>query len=575
MARLFRKPYTRPLPPDAERITHKGKPAVRFRDRAGKPVIAFLTRNGDRYRGHSPKWYGWVNGTAVPLCTNKTAAELMLAELVKKAEMGQRGICDPFEDHRLRPLAEHLADFRTALEAKGNTPDYVALVLGRLQALADGCGWRTLCDLSASQANEWLTRQRTPGRPAPYLPADRDGLTPRETADLLGVSPAAVRDAVKRHRLAAAGSGKARRFPRATVEALLDRQGQGAGAQTRNYYRAHLRGFGNWLVRDRRLGENPFRHTEAENTTTDRRHDRRELDAEELRRVLFSARDNPRSFRGLSGPDRFHLYATACSTGFRASALASLTPESFDLADNVPTVTLAARHAKNRKTKVQPIPPDLAHLLREYLHGRPAGQPVWGGTWAKDHRGAEMLRADLEAAGIPYAIDGPDGPLFADFHSLRHSYLTLGGRAGIDLRTLQELAGHSTPALTARYSHRRLHDLAGAVEKLPRLLPDDGAGAERAVLRATGTDGAAPKAPVNASAHAYSACSALAVVADRGCDSARLPETPMGGEGKKTTGRNPLVLQGIAAGCDLLRLPDFSEGDGTRTRNHRIDSPVL
>ena len=94
---------------------------------------------------------------------------------------------------------------------------------------------------------------------------------------------------------------------------------------------------------------------------------------------------------------------------------------------------------------MQPLPPDVADLLRDYLRDRPAGQPVWGGTWASDNKGAEMLRGDLEAAGIPYAVEGPDGPLYADFHALRHTYLTLGGRAGIDLRTLQELAGHSTP----------------------------------------------------------------------------------------------------------------------------------
>jgi hypothetical protein len=82
-----------------------------------------------------------------------------------------------------------------------------------------------------------------------------------------------------------------------------------------------------------------------------------------------------------------------------------------------------------------------------------------------------MLRIDLDAAGIPYAVEGPDGPEYADFHALRHSYLTLGGRSGIDLRTLQELAGHSTPMLTARYSHRRLYDLAGAVDQLPPLVP--------------------------------------------------------------------------------------------------------
>src|SRR4029077_8051066 len=121
---------------------------------------------------------------------------------------------------------------------------------------------------------------------------------------------------------------------------------------------------------------------------------------------------------------------------------------------------------------------------------RPAGQPVWGGTWASDNKGAEMLRGDLEAAGIPYAVEGPAGPFCAAFPGLRHPSLTLGGRAGIDLRTLQELAGHSTPTLTARYSHRRLHDLAGAVEKLPSLLPDDRP--EPEVLRATGTEPARP-----------------------------------------------------------------------------------
>jgi hypothetical protein len=84
----------------------------------------------------------------------------------------------------------------------------------------------------------------------------------------------------------------------------------------------------------------------------------------------------------------------------------------------------------------------------------------------------------------------PDGLLFADFHALRHSYLTLGGRAGIDLRTLQELAGHSTPTLTARYSHRRLYDLNAAVEKLPSFLPAAEDGSKAQGLRATGTEGA-------------------------------------------------------------------------------------
>jgi Phage integrase family len=85
-----------------------------------------------------------------------------------------------------------------------------------------------------------------------------------------------------------------------------------------------------------------------------------------------------------------------------------------------------------------------------------------------------MIRLDLEAADIPDAVETADGPRHADFHALRHSYLTLLGRGVVDLRTAQELAGHSTPVLTARYSHRGLNDLAVAVGRLPSLMPAAG-----------------------------------------------------------------------------------------------------
>src|SRR5262249_37054964 len=209
--------------------------------------------------------------------------------------------------------------------------------------------------------------------------------------------------------------------------------------------------------RGRRGPANPSDRRALLNVARARRHARRELAADEMRRLLEVTRASARAFRGLNGLDRAALYLTACGTGFRVRALAGLTPADFDLAGEMPAVVLPARLAKNKKAKVQPLAADVAATLRAYLDGRSRNKPVWPGTWNVD--AAEMLRADLEAAGIPYAVEGPDGPLFADFHALRHTYLTLGGRAGIDLRTLQELAGHSNPNLTARYSHRRLHDL--------------------------------------------------------------------------------------------------------------------
>ena len=282
------------------------------------------------------------------------------------------------------------------------------------------------------------------------------------------------------------------------------------------------------------------------------------MTAEEVGRLLAATRASDRSYRGLAGEDRYHLYAAACGLGFRASGLASLVPANFDFDAAIPTVTLPARYAKNRKTKVQPMPPGLAASLRDYLRGKPAGVPVWGGTWASDHRGAEMLRGDLAAAGIPYAVEGPDGPLYADFHSLRHTYLTLGGRAGIDLRTLQELAGHSTPTLTARYSpppsvrpgrrgrtrcrrcSRRRHPASGASRAVRFLVARWLHGLESS----RGTPG--HPSPAKGGAR---------------------------GEGMKR--RNPRFRRGLSRRVTCLASRVTSEDDGTRTRNHRIDSPVL
>ncbi len=79
-----------------------------------------------------------------------------------------------------------------------------------------------------------------------------------------------------------------------------------------------------------------------------------------------------------------------------------------------------------------------------------------------------MLRGDLKAAGIPYETKGPDGPLFADFHVLRHSYISLMERAGVfTLNDAKELARHSTITLTKdRYTHGDAEGLAKAVDKL-------------------------------------------------------------------------------------------------------------
>jgi len=241
--------------------------------------------------------------------------------------------------------------------------------------------------------------------------------------------------------------------------------------------------------------------------------------------------------------------------------------------------TLAARHNKNRKTRLQPLPTDIADLLRAYLAGKLRGRLLWGGTWAKDRKGADMLRHDLEAAGIPYAVEGPDGPLYGDFHALRHSFLTLLGRGGVDLRTIQELADHSAPLLTARYSHRRIYDLHGAVDKLPGLLPNPAPKATVGVLAATGTDGRqAPSAmPISdPESRESSRVVRRVVVSDRISQQSAAPDrTDAALESRRVDLRKSLENEPVSTCQHFAASVGVSGDERDRTANLRLAKPAL
>jgi hypothetical protein len=292
MPNVFKKSITRYLDSDGRQVP-KGTPGAR------------------KVKEKSAKWYGRVPDSLkpVPLATNKVAAQQQLAMMVKKAELGRAGIHDPFEEESKRLLSEHLEDFRRDLAARDNAPRYVQLVVSRLTALLEGCGFLYVTDLSASRAVDWLAELHRKGRFRIVLPAGQESFTPREAGAVLGIKSLSVGTAVRRLGLEATGKGKARRFPRATVEALQDRLARSASVQTTNDYLSALRSFGRWMVKDRRLAENPFEHLEGGNAKVDRRHDRRELEVEELRALLAAARNSERSLRGLTD-----LTVTTCTT---------------------------------------------------------------------------------------------------------------------------------------------------------------------------------------------------------------------------------------------------------------------
>lgn len=465
MSNIFRRPYTLPIPSDASLVEINGVPSARYK-KNGKTKTAPLTADGRRIRLESPSWYGWVDGRSVKLFRDAVASQQRLAELLRKSERRESGVLDPFEEHRKRPLAEHLGDWSANLRNRGVGQKHIDATAACVKRIIQACKFERTTDISASRLEQFLADLRTDGPALRPIDPEKEAYTKSELAAALGINRTAIASLMKRHRLVATGHGKARRYPKATVEALREKRPSGVSIKTSNLYLSGMKAFCNFLVKDGRMGASPLAHLKGLDPQHDRRHDRRLLDESELGAVIKAASESPVVFRELTGLDRAMLYRLACTSGFRAGELAVLCPKDFDFAE--PIVTLRGMYTKNRKAAVQPLPVDVAELLRGYLDGKTPGKPIWPGTWWE--RAADMLRIDLDVAGIPYVVEGSDGPLYADFHCLRHSFVGLLDKSGATLKEAMQLARHSDPKLTMKiYGKARRHDLAGAVERFPSL----------------------------------------------------------------------------------------------------------
>ncbi len=416
----------------------------------------------------SKKWYGMVGGKKTPLSSNKSAAVQMLAEARRRWETRD----DPAQlirDAEKRPIAEHCAEFAAEVEGglmrtggKGRpTPRYMRAFRRMLATMTRGMGRLSDITLDAAKA-----RLADAARPLPRPELTRDSYTTSEVRRIIGTRESAPARLARRHRLPITKAGYKTTYPRETVAALLDRRkgAAGAGAGELRHLATVVKRFPRWLVREVRLAIDPLRHLPVP-AGDDGRHRRRPLSEEQVSTFLATVERSAGTVRGLTGRDRWCLYLVALGTGFRTMELASLTPASFALDETPPVVRLAAAVDKSRRKVEQPIPAALVPALRVYLGGKEGDSPLWPGTWHQ--LATDMLRHDLEAAGIPYAVTGPDGPLYADFHALRHTFVAMLDRAGCTLKQAMSLARHTDPRLTARiYGRADLAELSKAADRL-------------------------------------------------------------------------------------------------------------
>lgn len=372
-------------------------------------------RSSDKARGKSGKWTGWFIGAdgrkhQFAGTTDKATTLDVAREKEAEARKVRAGLVDPGElvrkESAHRHVSAHVEAYRLGLLAKGDTPKHARHVSSVLLRLLAESAIGSVADLS-----------------------------PERIQGALG-------------RMAAAGKS-----PRTCNHAL--------GA---------VKAFAAWLADNNRIREVPrgFRGIGPANESIGRRRVRRAATMAEIDRLFAAAESGapvyvygPTRSKHLkiavTGPQRAALYRLALGTGFRANELRAIRPEWCSLDGPAPEIALPAESTKNGKAARQPITRELAAGLRPFVEGREPGKPIL----VVPDRTAQMLRVDLEAAGIPYETEA--GVL--DFHALRGSYVTHLIRSGANPRVVQKLARHSTVTLTLeRYTHTDDDDLRKALE---------------------------------------------------------------------------------------------------------------
>ncbi len=131
------------------------------------------------------------------------------------------------------------------------------------------------------------------------------------------------------------------------------------------------------------------------------------------------------------------------SSGLRISELLGLDVGDVDFVDEVVRV-----EGKGRKHRIVPVGGAAMRAIQKYRQEA----AVTNGPLFRSVRGTRitqqavdlMLRKYLKQSGVPFA---------ASPHKLRHSFATHMLDAGADLRSVQELLGHSSLSTTQIYTH--------------------------------------------------------------------------------------------------------------------------
>lgn len=236
---------------------------------------------------------------------------------------------------------------------------------------------------------------------------------------------------------------------------LVSIQQSGARPATTGRKLSSLRSFFKFLLREGRVSANPFAGLPQPKRD---RNLPEILSAQEVGRLLEAP--NARLAQH-SRPDAFRMYAAARDTailellyscGIRLSELTSLRENRVDLVGGIIRVL-----GKGKKERMCPMGAPAVTALHAALEARTNFLGSLGETRRPtalflNKQGTALSNRSIQRMMKNVLADAGLNPDFSP-HALRHSFATHLLDAGADLRSVQELLGHSSLSTTQIYTH--------------------------------------------------------------------------------------------------------------------------
>lgn len=152
------------------------------------------------------------------------------------------------------------------------------------------------------------------------------------------------------------------------------------------------------------------------------------------------------------------------SSGLRVSEVAGLTVEDINLREG-----LVKARGKGKKERIIPVGGKAVDALKSYLIERmlfkkKKSSATGGAAFFLNRNGGRLTDRQIRRIVVKYAralgIGGQIGP-----HTLRHTFATHLLIGGADLRSIQEMLGHSSLSTTQKYTHLDIGHLMDVYDK--------------------------------------------------------------------------------------------------------------